>query len=121
MKAALAAMSSNAVVYRLAIARFCLFSMVTLCGSIMTALAGTVWSESDNQTRFLIVISILSTWGGTILAFLDKSMKNAEEGKDPITGKTIPSFATQKQVDAGTSKDTVVSPSTLANLPPKSL
>lgn len=108
---------SSILLYRLAIARCVLFSVVTLCGAIMAALAGTVWINCDAQTKFLICISIMSTWGGTIMAFLDQSMKRAQEGKDPITGVSLPPFASQAQVDAGLSKTTMVSPATLANTP----
>lgn len=118
MKDALANASATVVLYRLAIARFCLFFIVTLCSSIMTALAGTLWHQVDNQTRFLIVTSIAGTLCSNVMAFLDQSMKAAREGKDPITGISNPPFASQAQVDAGTSKTTMVSPATLANKDP---
>lgn len=109
--------SATVILYRLAIARFVIFSVVTLGGSIMTGLAGTTWITCDGQTKFLICVSITVTWGGTIMAFLDQSMKRAQEGKDIITGVSLPPFATQAQVDAGVSRSTVVSPATLANTP----
>lgn len=103
--------------------RFCLFVIVTLCTSIMTALAGTIWVNVDWQTKFLICVSVLGTVSSTIMAFLDNSMKQAREGRDPLTGLSIPPFASQAQVDAGLSTKTIVSPATLAktldqNLPP---
>lgn len=117
MKDALSNASATVILYRLAIARFCLFFVVTLCSSIMTALAGTLWAQVDNQTRFLIVTSVVSTVASTVMAFFDQSMKQAREGKDPITGQSLPPFATQAQVDAGVSRNTAVSPATLAALP----
>lgn len=106
--------SATVILYRLAIIRFCLFFVVTLCSSIMTALAGTIWANVDWQTKFLIVVSSTSAVASTIMAFFDQSMKAAREGKDPITGLSLPPFASQEQVDAGTSRTTMVSPATLA-------
>lgn len=118
MKDAISNASATVILYRLAIARFFLFFIVTLCSSIMTALAGTLWEQVDNQTRFLIVVSILSTVASNVMAFFDQSIKTAREGKDPITGLSNPPFpSTQAQVDAGVNKTTFVSPATLANMP----
>ena len=77
-------------VHKLALWRLFLFSFNALCTSIMTALAGTVWGGSDGQTKFLIVISIAANWTNTLMAFFDKSLTRASEGKDPLLPDTTP-------------------------------
>ncbi len=108
---------ASVALHKLAIARFCCFVIFTLCTAIMTALAGTNWANVDSQTRFLIVVSIVGSVTSTIMAFFDQSIKRATDGKDPLTGASLPPFATQAQVDAGISSKTIVSPATLAHLP----
>jgi uncharacterized phage infection (PIP) family protein YhgE len=85
------------VIYRLVIARFILFNIVTIGGAIMTALAGTNWSNCDNQTRFLIVVSVAVTWAGTTGAFLDQSLKRIADGKSPLPTNGTPSPFPVKQ------------------------
>lgn len=72
------------MLYKLAFARFVLFSVTTLCGAIMTALAGTDWATATTQTKLLIVLGILSTWCATTMAFLDRTAKQIADGKNPV-------------------------------------
>ncbi len=64
--------------HRAAIIWFCFFSVSSLCASIMTALAGTNWATCDDQTRFLIFISVLGGWTTTVGALFKNTAK-----KDP--------------------------------------
>ena len=62
----------------------------------------------------MVVLGAAITFTSTVSAFLDQSLKRAQEGKDPITGVSMPPFAPpvnpQAQVDAGLSAKTLVSP-----------
>lgn len=105
------------VLHRLAIAKCTFFVVGTLGGSALAALSGMDWASSDVQTKIMVGIGVLVSFSTTMGAFIDQSFKRAQDGKDPITGLSNPPFASQAQVDAGISKTTVVSPSTLANMP----
>jgi hypothetical protein len=88
--------TNTLLLYKLAIVRFALFVLHSLCGSIMAALAGTEWSSADWQTRFLIVVGIVSSLTATLLAFFDKTSARIAEGKNPLVpeGNTQPPITT---------------------------
>jgi hypothetical protein len=66
-------------------------ALATLCGAIMTGLAGTEWSQTDGQTKFLIVVGIVASVSSTGAAFFDKTMARLDQGKSAIaTGNTNP-------------------------------
>lgn len=66
------------------IAWFCLFSFNALCSAILTALAGTQWSDVDNQTRFMIAIGVAANWTNTIMALFSKAMSRVKDGESPF-------------------------------------
>ena len=80
--------------YAGAIARGFFHALATLCGAIMTGLAGTEWSQADGQTRFLIVVGIVASVSSTGAAYFDKTMARLDQGKEAIaSGNTPPPFA----------------------------
>jgi len=81
------------LVYRLAIVRFALFVVQTLCGSVMAALAGTQWSSADGQTKFLIVVGIIASLTATLGAFFDKTLAKLGDPlmPDPESSRIMPS------------------------------
>lgn len=79
--------------YKMAVARFCFFVAQAFCGAIMTALAGTLWKDCDGQTKFLIIIGIVSSISSTMIAFFDKSMASiADAHKKNVESATNPPF-----------------------------
>jgi len=117
MKAIISQASASVVLYWLSLSKFGLFVFGTLCGSALAALSGMEWAEATTQTKVMGCLGAAVSFSATVGAFLDQSLKRAQEGKDPLTGLTPPPFATQEQVDAGISTRTMVSPATLAHTP----
>lgn len=76
--------------YKLAVARGFFYGIATVCGAIMTALAGNNWAEADAQTKFLIVVSIISTVSSTFAAYSDKTMARLSDGKAAIANGNTP-------------------------------
>jgi sterol desaturase/sphingolipid hydroxylase (fatty acid hydroxylase superfamily) len=58
--------------YRMAVAWFVMFSVNSLCTSILASLTGAKWDSIDWQQKFLICVSVLGNWTGTIMAFFSK-------------------------------------------------
>lgn len=82
--------------YAMAIAKGAFHGLSTLCGAIMTALAGNIWKDCDGQTKFLIVVGIVASCSSTAAAFFDKTMARLSEGKAALaTGNTPPPFPIQ--------------------------
>ena len=81
--------------YAGAIARGFFHALATLCGAIMTGLAGTEWSQADGQTRFLIVVGIVASVSSTGAAYFDKTMARLDQGKEAIASNTPPPFVVQ--------------------------
>lgn len=77
------------LVYKLAIVRFALFVVQTLCGSIMAALAGTQWSSADGQTKFLIVVGIVASLTATLGAFFDKTLSKLSPDAAALVGIAV--------------------------------
>lgn len=73
-----------AIFYRLAVVDFLLFVIVAVASSILTALAGTQWSTSDNQTRLMIVVGIIGSVATTMKAFFSDAMSKVAKGQIPF-------------------------------------
>lgn len=69
---------------KLAVFRFLLFSFGSLAAATQTALAGMQWSNSDWQTRLMVMIGVLSSWSIAMMAFLDKTMARIALGENPF-------------------------------------
>jgi len=81
---------ANAMLWKLSIAKFMLFSMVTLGAAWQVATAGMAFGNLPYWDRFNIVVGIFVLWGNQMLAFFDKTANSVKEGKPPIgnTGQT---------------------------------
>lgn len=86
MKALLNTVTRTAVLYWMAAVWALFFSVNSLGSAVMVALAGTTWSTSDGQTKFLIVVAIGVNWSNTILAYLHKGMSAISEGDTLVAG-----------------------------------
>lgn len=102
------------VLHWLAIWKCSFFVATTLGGSILAALAGMDWETSDAQTKVMVVIGMVVSFSATMGAFIDNSLKQAREGKDPITGLTNQPFAevTQKTTLTEVTEKTTTPPAT---------
>ena len=58
--------------YRMAVAWFVMFSLNALCTSVIASLTGAKWDALDWQQKFMICVSIVGNWTGTIMAFFSK-------------------------------------------------
>lgn len=98
MKALLNTVTKTAVLYWMAGLWAFLFSFNSLGSAIMVALAGTDWSASDKQTRFLIVVAIFVNWTNTMTAYLHKGMNVLADSTDLVSGiKKIETTQTQTE------------------------
>lgn len=64
---------------------FFLFTLVSLCMSIVTVFYGMRWVEMDEQDRIMAMILIIANWGTVIMAFLNKAARRVQRGELPIT------------------------------------
>lgn len=70
------------IFYKVAIARFVLFVIVTMGTAITGALTGTKWDQIDHQTKFLIIVAIVVNVSSTVMAFLDKTLARLAQADD---------------------------------------
>lgn len=92
MSDATAPIVTQSPTYKAALARGFFHALATVCGAIMTGLAGTNWAAADGQTKFLIIVGIVASVTSTGAAFMDKTMARLGEGKAAIASGTTPPF-----------------------------
>lgn len=78
------------LLYKMVILRFVLFTVATLCTSILGALSGTDWDALNGQAKFMICTSILATWSGTMVAFFDRTISKLSPEGDPLANNDAP-------------------------------
>jgi len=79
----------KAVLYKMAILIGVLFSINALADVIVASFLNVEWSTISATSKFLIVVVIIKSWSGTMLAFFNKTLSRIESGKPPIdTGNT---------------------------------
>lgn len=66
--------------WRLVIVYIVLFSINTLSVAITAALINATWTQIDTQGRIMIVVSIVSNWTGTMLAFVVGLIHKTKDG-----------------------------------------
>ena len=77
--------------YLAAVLRLIFHGLATLCGAIMTGLAGMEWATADGQTRFLVIVGIVASVSSTGAAFFDKTYARLGDGKSALSsGNTTP-------------------------------
>lgn len=75
----------NIWLYRLTIAWFTFFTIVSLGSAVTAALTNVDWIELSWQSRFLVVVAIAVNWGNTMMAYISKVAAKVEDGESPIT------------------------------------
>jgi len=71
--------------YRIAAAWFFLFSINALCTAVIAALVGKDWTNLPSQDKFIIVVSVLGNWTGTIMAFLSRTSQKLAPPHPPTS------------------------------------
>lgn len=81
----------KAVVYKMAIFIGVLFSINALADVTVASFLNVEWSTISNTSKFLIIVVIIKSWSGTMMAFFNKTMARIETGKNPFsTGDSDP-------------------------------
>lgn len=74
----------KAMVWKLAIVRCVLFSLITLGTAIQTACISINYAAMPPQEKILLWIGIIVLWGNQMLSFLEKTSENISKGKPPF-------------------------------------
>lgn len=105
----MAQIKQAAILYKMVFVYILLFSFNSLATAIVASLLNSNWGEMSTTNKFLTIVIILQNWTGVLLAFFNKSIQRAEQGKPIIP--IDPSSQTQVW-----QKDAVVPP---PGTPPK--
>ncbi len=90
---------------KITIVWFILFSINSLCSSIIVGVTGKYWSQIDVQDKFVICVAITMNWTGLVMAFLYQAAKKVRDGENPLIGST-------EAATVRTTTETVVTPPT---------
>lgn len=74
----------KAVVYKMAIFIGVLFSINALADVTVASFLNINWSELSTTSKFLIIVVIIKSWSGTMMAFFNKTLSRIEVGKTPF-------------------------------------
>ena len=75
--------------YKMVILYIVLFSLNSLSSAIIASFLNTDWQTLKATAKFILVVVILQSWTGTMLAFFNKSLARVEKGEPLIpTGQT---------------------------------
>jgi hypothetical protein len=74
----------SAAVYKMAILIGILFSVNALADVTVASFLNVEWSTISATSKFLIVVVIIKSWSGTMLAFFNKTLSRIEAGKTPF-------------------------------------
>lgn len=103
--------TSKTLALRMAIVWFCLFTVVSLCTSIITALYQLRWEVLDLQDKLMVGLLVLANWGTVMMAFLSKAMSRVQHGEFPIeSGDTQLLQRTEKMKQVTSSEVTLQTP-----------
>jgi len=83
-----------ALEWKMALLWFILFSVNSLGTCILSASAGSVWSNLGTQEKVTVVIAVFTNWAGSIMAFFSKSAKKVQselesDDDEPAGIKTV--------------------------------
>lgn len=87
----------TAMVWKLAIVKGVLFSLVTLGAAWQVATAGMEFGSLHYWDRVNIVIGIFVLWGNQMISFLDKTAATVRDGRAPIGGGGDTNFLTKQK------------------------
>lgn len=97
-------LKQTAMLYKMVIVYILLFSVNSLCSATVASFLNVNWSALSTTAKFLVVIVILQNWTGVLLAFFNKSIQRAEQGKPIIPPDGKPNggtdFLTKTAVEA---------------------
>lgn len=82
---------ANVMLWKMAIVRAILLSLVTLGTAIQTACISVDYDTMSSWEKRLLWIGVFVLWGNQMLAFFDKAATSVKDGKPPIglsTGQT---------------------------------
>lgn len=80
----MAQLKQAAILYKMVFIYILLFSFNSLTTATVATLLNSNWSEMSTTNKFLAVVVILQNWTGVLLAFFNKSIQRAEQGKPII-------------------------------------
>lgn len=75
---------ANVLLWKLAIVKAVLFSMVTFGAAWQVATAGMAFGDLPYWDRFNIIVGIFVLWGNQMISFFDKSAVQISSGRPPI-------------------------------------
>ena len=67
------------IAYRMAIVKFCFFTLVSLSSAIIGALTNVNWKDMDYQAKFLMLLTIFVVWGNTMMAFFTSATNRIQQ------------------------------------------
>lgn len=82
--------------WRIACFWFLLFSLNSLCTSIMASLVNANWTDMDRQSKFLMIIAVMGNWTGTIMAFISQQAKRIQKTGLPFPTGDDTGFISRK-------------------------
>ena len=71
------------LLWKLAIARFILYTIAVLINSFLTANASIVWGSLDGFEKFIVILGCVGSWSTTMIAFLDRTSSQLSKGELP--------------------------------------
>ena len=76
-------------VWKLAIIRCSISCFIVGGTAYTTTMEGVKWIDLDGDQRFKVVLGVAIVVGGTVMAFLDRTIERISQGKPPVsTGDT---------------------------------
>ena len=82
------AMMESFNLWKLAIARMGLKTFVTGATAFTASMSGVDWEVLTTTQKVLLILGVLVVMGGTVDAFLDRTISRITEGKKPFEGDT---------------------------------
>lgn len=79
---------------KIAVVWFSLFTVNSLCSSIMGCLVGAYWSNMAAQDRFMMIVAIVAQWTSVMMAFMYNAASKVQHGELPIVGGASEGTAT---------------------------
>ena len=97
MKDLMSKARASFILWRLAIVRCFLFSLVTLGTATQTATVGVDYPDLSRWDKTVLWIGIFVLWGNQMLSFLDKTAGRIAEGKPPVGSGDTEFLKNQKE------------------------
>lgn len=79
-----------------------IFSINALADVTVASFLNVEWSTLSVTSKFLIVVVIIKSWSGVMLAFFNKTLARVEAGKNPFESGDTQTFTRTPPPAAGT-------------------